>query len=142
MPPDETQAEVSDAAAYTDPYDHSRKKGSRPTVRRKSYNFQSERLPRDDTIAKHFKALLLATYGKQFQLIAPSRMGVHQTTLCEWARGVRGIPVEAFEEALAHAAHRLLKVDEEYAKALELARAQLIAALASGQRLLTSRPVR
>jgi hypothetical protein len=113
--------------------------GSREHVRRKSYQFASDRLARYGPLATAFHRLARLVYGHKWAERGSAHVGCTASSIKGWACGTTSIPVEVAETVLARARKRVALVYEEHARAAEREEAELLAAIADFERLASPR---
>ncbi len=116
--------------------------GQRPAVRRKSYQFETERLPRDKLTARAFWAILRLTYGKPLWNPAAVSLGCSPDAIRGWSYGLTSIPRAAAELALVRARKRRAGLREAHEAAMAREDAELAAAIADMERHLNLSRVR
>ncbi len=78
---------------------YTKQSGRQPSIKRKSYQFASERLSFDPETTAKFRRLILAAYGRGWSITAPKDIGCAGRSLYGWTRGERPAPIEAVEAA-------------------------------------------
>lgn len=113
-----------------------RYKARPPPIRRKSYQFETDRLPRDKITARAFWAILLLTYGKPLWNRAPVSLGCSKDAIKGWSYGKTSIPRAVAELALSRARKRRAGLRQAHEEALAREDAELAAAIADMERHL------